>query len=156
MKPSDLDDDGQWDNSEEDAIFGANVSTTSYTRLYYVLKSILLDPEHTPPRVAFKDDVAFTKVATDDEFFFVIPKLDTYEFDNYDGFSTSLAVGPFGPNYIYATTNYLISSSFSISKITHYTYTIDSFVRYCINGLYGRRVVPAPDGKIYLVAINIW
>ena len=52
-KPSDLDDNGQWDNSEEDASFGANVSTTSYTRSDDFLESILPATEHKYPRTAF-------------------------------------------------------------------------------------------------------
>ena len=82
--------------------------------------------------------MAFTKGATDNELFFNIPELDTHKFDNYDGFSTSLLVGPFGPNYIYATTHHLISSSLSIAAIIPAVYTINYLVRYCINGLSGR------------------
>ena len=52
--------------------------------------------------------MAFIKGTTGDELFFNILELDTQNFDNYDGFSTSLEFGPFGPNYIYATTHHLI------------------------------------------------
>ena len=82
--------------------------------------------------------MAFTKGATDDGIFFNIPELDTHKFDNHDGFSTSPAVGPFGPNYIYATTHHLISSSLSIAAIIPAVYTITSLVHYYINGLSGQ------------------
>ena len=61
--------------------------------------------------------MAFTNSATDNELLFDIPELDTRKFDNYDRFSTSPEVGPFGPNYVYATTHHLISSSSSITII---------------------------------------
>ena len=40
-KTSDLDDDGQWDDSDDGARFGANISATSYTQSEDVLESIL-------------------------------------------------------------------------------------------------------------------
>ena len=43
-KPSNIDDDGQWDESYNDASLGANVSAASYTRSDDVLKSILSEP----------------------------------------------------------------------------------------------------------------
>ena len=55
--------------------------------------------------------VAFTKGDTDDELFFNTPEHDTYKFYNYDRFSTSTSVSPFGPKYIYDTTHYLIYRS---------------------------------------------
>ena len=137
-KPSDLDDDGQWYESDNNASFGANVSATSYTQSDDVLDSILSASEHKPLSITFSDDLAFTKGATDDELFFDIPELDTREFDNYDGFSTSPVVFPFVTNYIYATTNNLIYSSFSITNMISDAYTITSLVRYWIHGQPGR------------------
>ena len=96
-KPLYLDDDSQWDDSDDDKSFGANVSATSYTQSDDFLESILSAPEHNPPSFTSSDDVAFTKVATNNELFFDIMELDTHEFDNYYGFSTSTIVGPFGP-----------------------------------------------------------
>ena len=61
--------------------------------------------------------MALTNSATDDELIFDIPELDIRKFDNYDGFSTSPKVVPFGPNYVYAITHHLISSSSSITTI---------------------------------------
>ena len=82
--------------------------------------------------------MAFTKFTTDDKFFFDVLELDTRKFDNYYGSSTSPAASPFVPNYIYATTHPLISSSLSIAAIIPAVYTITSLVRYYINGLSGR------------------
>ena len=65
-KPSDIDDDGQWDDSDENASFGANVSATSYTQLDNVLGSILSSLEHKSPSSPFSVYVSFTKGATDD------------------------------------------------------------------------------------------
>ena len=42
-KPLDIYDDSQWDDSDDDASFGANVSATSYTRSDYVIEYILSD-----------------------------------------------------------------------------------------------------------------
>ena len=82
--------------------------------------------------------MAFTKGATDNELLLYIPELNTHKFDNYDGLSTSPAVGTIEPNYIYDNTNNLISRSSSISKILPAAYTIVFLVRYWINGLSGR------------------
>ena len=82
--------------------------------------------------------MAFAKGANSDELFYVIPELNTRKVDNYNGFYTSPAVGPFGTNYIYATTNHLIYRPLSISVIIPATYIITSLVRYFINGLSGR------------------
>ena len=82
--------------------------------------------------------MAFSKGDTRDEFFSDIPELNTRELDNYDSFSISSAVVPFGPKYIHATTNHLISSSLSIATIVPAACTIDFLVCYFINGLYGR------------------
>ena len=67
-----------------------------------------------------------------------LPGLDTAKLYNYDGFCTSPSVGTFAPNYFYATTHHLISSSLYIAKIVPDAYTITSLVRYCINVLSGR------------------
>ena len=123
-----LDDEVQWDDSDDDASFGANVCATNYTQSDDVFDSVLSELEHKAPRIAFSDDVAFIKGATEDEFFFDILELGTYKFDNYDGFSTSTAIAPFGPNYIHTTTHYLISSSSSIAAIIPAAYTIVSLV----------------------------
>ena len=77
LKLSDLDDNGQWDDSNNDAIFGANISATSSTWSDDVLESLLSAPEYKAPNVTFSDDVAFTKGATDDELLFDIMELDT-------------------------------------------------------------------------------
>ena len=42
--PSHLDDDGQWDDSDENASFGAKVSSAGYTQSEYVLGYILSEP----------------------------------------------------------------------------------------------------------------
>ena len=125
--------------SDKDASFVSNVSDTSYTESYDILKSILSAPEHKAPSVTFSDDVAFTKDVTEDELFFDIPELDTRKFENSNGLSTYPAVVPFGLNYIYPTTHHLISSSSSIYNIIPAAYTIASLVRYYINGLSGRK-----------------
>ena len=96
-KPSDLYDEGQWEDSDDGMSSGANVSATSYTKSNDVLETILSAPQYKSTRVTFADDVDFTKGATENILFFGITELDTREFDNYGGFSTSTAVGPFGP-----------------------------------------------------------
>ena len=126
------------DDSDDNASFGANIYATSYTQSDFVLDSILSAPEHKAPSVTFSDDVAFTKGATDDELLFNIPELDTQKFYNYDGFSIYTVVGPFVPNYIYATKHHWIYRYLSIAAIIPAVYTIASLVRYCINGLSGR------------------
>ena len=93
--------------------------------------------------------MAFTKVATSDEFFFGIPELDTRKFDNYDGFYTSPAFSPYGPNYIYANTNQLISNSFYIAVFVPASYTTDSFPHYFINGLFVHNL-PVDVNKIII------
>ena len=132
---SDQYDDIQWDDSGDNASFGSYVSSTSYTLSYDVLKYIISVPEHKTPSITFADYVAFTKDTTDNEILFDIPKLDTRKLDSYDGLSTSPAVYPFGPNYIYDTIHHLISRSSSINTTIPPAYTIASLVRYCINGL---------------------
>ena len=99
-KPSNLDYDDQWDDSDDNARFGANVPATSYTQSYDVLKSILSLPGHKAPSITFSDDVALTKSDTDYELFLDMPELDTRKFNNYDGFSIYPEIFPFGPNYI--------------------------------------------------------
>ena len=42
-------DDGQWDESDGDAIFGANIYATSYTQSVDVLDSTLSVPKKIPP-----------------------------------------------------------------------------------------------------------
>ena len=73
--------------------------------------------------------------------------MNTHEFDNYDGFSSSTTVSPFDPNYVYATTHNLISISLSIAAILPAAYIIDLLVRYCINGLSSRNR-PMDDKKL--------
>ena len=73
--------------------------------------------------------------------------MNTHEFDNYDGFSSSTTVSPFDPNYVYATTHNLISRSLSIAAILPAAYIIDLLVRYCINGLSSRNR-PMDDKKL--------
>ena len=126
----DIDDNAQWDESENDASFVSNIYATIYNLSDDFLKSTISAPEQKAPRFTFSDDVAFTKGDNDDEFFFDIPELDSHELENYDGLYTSLAVVTFGPNYIYATKHNFISSSSYIYKIVPSTYTIDSPVRY--------------------------
>ena len=53
-KSWDLYDDGQWDDSQENASFGVNVSGASYTQSGDVFDSILSAPKHKAPRVTFK------------------------------------------------------------------------------------------------------
>ena len=91
--------------------------------------------------------MAFTKFPIDDELLFGIPELDTHEFENYYGFSKYLAVGPFGPRYIYDTTRHLISISLYITTILGSEYTVASLVRYCINSL-SRRNRPVDIKKL--------
>ena len=133
----DLDNDVQWDDSDDYAIFDASIYATSYNKSGDVLEYILSAPEHKPPSVTFSYDVAFTKGATDNELFFNIMELDTCKFDNYEIFSTSTAAEHFGPNYISATTHHLISSSSYIAAILPAAYTVDFFFRNWINGLSG-------------------
>ena len=52
--PSDIYDDGQWDDSDGDAIFCAKISTTSYTQSDDILKLILSGPEHLYPESPFQ------------------------------------------------------------------------------------------------------
>ena len=105
---------------------GANVSDTRYTQSNDVLEPILSELQYKSPGVTFVDDMIFTKGATGGEFFFGISELDTRKFDNYEGFSTSPSVGPFGPNHVYATKHHLISISLSISTILPTAYSIAS------------------------------
>ena len=82
-KPSNLDNDGQWEDADNNRGSCANVSYTSYTQSNDVLNPILSYSQYKAPFVIFTDYVAFTKVATDDEFLFDIPELDTRKFDNH-------------------------------------------------------------------------
>ena len=75
-----LDDEVQWDDSDDDASFGSNVFVTNYTLSDNVLESILSVSEHKSPSVTFLYDLAFTKGATDYEFSFDIPELYTDRF----------------------------------------------------------------------------
>ena len=102
-------------------------------------------PIQDPQCVTFTYYVAFTKDSTDDKLLFDIPKLETRKFDKYDGFYTSPAVGPYGPNYVYATTHQLIYRPLYMSAIVITAYTIASLVHYFINGLSGRK--PPVDVK---------
>ena len=104
---------------------GANISATRYTQSNDFLKPILSAPQYKPPSVTFAYNVALTKGSTKDELFFDIYEIDTRKFDKYDILSTSPAVGPFGPNYVYDTTHQLIYNSLSIVTIVPDTYTID-------------------------------
>ena len=79
--------------------------------------------------------MAFTKGATEDEFFFDILELNIRGFDKYDGLSISPEVGPYVTNYVYAATHHLISRSLSIAAIIPAACTIAYLVWYCINGL---------------------
>ena len=124
-----------------------NVSTTRYTQYNDVLEQILSLPRYNDPRVPFADDVVFTKGTTNDELIFDIPYIDSQKFDNYDGFSTCPLVGPFVPNYVYATTHNLISNSSSISAIVPKAYTIALLVCYSINVLSVRNC-PADVNKL--------
>ena len=118
-------------------ISGANISATSYTQSNDFLDPILSNPQYKFPSITFADDADFTKGATDDGFFFEITELNICEFDNYDCFSASTVVGPFGPNCVYATTHHIISISLSITTIVPAACTIASLVQYFINGLSG-------------------
>ena len=118
-------------------ISGANISATSYTQSNDFLDPILSNPQYKFPSITFAYDADFTKGATDDGFFFEITELNICEFDNYDCFSASTVVGPFGPNCVYATTHHIISISLSITTIVPAAFTIASLVQYCINGLSG-------------------
>ena len=60
------------------------------------------------------------------------------EIDNQNGFSNSLAVGPFGPNYFYAATHQLITIISAVTSIVPTVFTIAVLVRYFINVLSGR------------------
>ena len=82
-KSSDLDNDGQWEDADNNRGSCANVSYTRYTQYNVVLNPILSYSQYKAPIVIFTDYVAFTKVATDDEFLFDIPELDTRKFDNH-------------------------------------------------------------------------
>ena len=125
----------------------ANVSTTRYTQYNDVLEQILSLPRYNDPRVPFADDVVFTKGTTNDELIFDIPYIDSQKFDNYDGFSTCPLVGPFVPNYVYATTHDLISNSSSISAVASEAYTIASLVCYSFNVFSGHNL-PADVNKL--------
>ena len=144
---TDLDDDVQCEDSNDEVSSGTNFSATSYNWYKEVLEKILSDPQYKATRVTFTYDVACINGATDNEFLFAITEHDTHKFDNYDGLSTSPAVGPFGKNYVYTTTHQLIYSSSSIAAILPADYTITSLVCYCI------RRVPAQDG---LFALILW
>ena len=98
--PLDLDDDGQWGDSDDNMSSGANVYATSYNQSNDVLETILSATQYKAPSVTFAYDVAFTKSANEDELFSNIPELETHKFDNYDRFYTSTADGPFYPNYV--------------------------------------------------------
>ena len=82
--------------------------------------------------------MSFADGATDDELFYEVPELDTCNFDNYNGFSTSPVVGPFGSNYVYSAARQFIDiiSYITVSVLT--VCTVSALVRYCINGLSGR------------------
>ena len=49
-----------------------------------------------------------------------------------------MAVGTFGPNYVYAAARQLIDSISAVTCIVLTVCTVAALVRYCINGLSGR------------------
>ena len=134
-KLSYLDDDGQWKDSDNKVSIVSNISATSFTKSYDVLESIIPAPQYKYPNTTFAYDVAFTKGANNEKLFYEIIEIDTLEFYDYKDFSTSLAVGPFGTNYVYADTCKLISSVSARTDTIPFLCTVSSLVRYCINGL---------------------
>ena len=125
----------------------ANISATSYTQYNNVLEPILSSPRYISPSITFADDVVFTNGDTNDELIFDITELNSHKFDNYKSFSTCPSVGPFVPNYVYATTHDLISNSSSISAVASEAYTIASLVCYSFNVLSGHNL-PADVNKL--------
>ena len=81
LKPLDLDSDGQWEDSDEDMSFGANVSATNFTQFNDVLEYILSDLQHKSPTIKFTDDMALTKGTTNDKLLYGILELDTCKFE---------------------------------------------------------------------------
>lgn len=133
-------DDGQWEDSDDKVSIGSNVYVTSSSSVHVidVLEPIMSVPQHKAHTVTFTDGVAFTKGVTDNEFFYESPQLDTLEFNYYNGFSTSLAVGPFGPNHVYAKTRWTIVSISAVTDIVTTVCTVSALVCHYINGLSSR------------------
>ena len=130
QNPSYLDDDVQWEDSENEVSIGPNVSATSFAQYNDVLKSILSSTHYKAPNITFADDVDFTKGATDEKLFYDISKLDTHEFDEYKVFSTSPSVSPFDTNYVYSYTRKLIYIVSSITAILLSVCAVVTLVRY--------------------------
>ena len=82
-------------------IIGPNLFATSPAQYIDVLETIISETHQKAPTNIFSNDVSFTKGAMDYEFFYEVPYLDKRDFGGYNGFLTSLAAGPFGPNYVY-------------------------------------------------------
>ena len=76
---------GQLEDSNDNMISGNNVSATSCTEYNDLINPILSVTQYNPPSTTFADDVAFTKGATEDEFFFDITELENCKFDNWRG-----------------------------------------------------------------------
>ena len=128
-KPSDLDNDGQWEDCYNNVSFSANVSATNFTQSNNVIYSILSALQYDAPNITCANNMAFNKSTTNNNFFYDIWEQYTHDFDNCSGFSTSLSIGSFGPNHVYADTHTLVYISSSISEILSDDYTIDSNVR---------------------------
>ena len=69
-KPSDLENDGQWEDSDDDVSFRANIYAIKFTQSNDVLEFILSAPQYKAPNATFAYDVAFTNGATDNEVFY--------------------------------------------------------------------------------------
>ena len=89
-KPSDIDDDGQWEYYDDNVSSGSNISDTSYTQSNEALEPILAAPQYKSPSITFTDNVDLTKGATvsvmrrDDPIY-----LAKYSRDNYSGIGMS-------------------------------------------------------------------
>ena len=66
-------DDGQWYHSDENISIWSNVSATSSAQFTDLLESIFSSLHYKPPTITFADDVAFTKGATDENYFMTYP-----------------------------------------------------------------------------------
>ena len=95
---------------------------------------MISSPQYKDPNGTFAYDVAFTKGTTDEDFYDT-PGIYSRKFDDYNGFSTSPAVGTFGPNYVYAAAGQLIYSVSNITAIVPAVCTVFALVCYWINGL---------------------
>ena len=139
-KPLYIDHDGQWKDYDDEVSIGYNVSDNSLDQAIDVLEPIMSASQHKYPTITFANDVTFTKGATYDYFFYKVTEIDTHEFDDYNGFSNSRAMGRFGTNYVYVAAREIISIISAVTAIVPTVFSVTDFVHYYSHGLSGHNI----------------